>query len=190
MPSTKIMVIRHAEKPNGEPGVYPGGVGTEQQRDESLAATGWRRAQALVGLFDPAGGAFENADLAKPQHLFASNPSIADESMRPLQTITPLAKSLGLDIDESFAKGEEEALVEKVKAIGGVALIAWQHEKIPEIAELILGADEPFPPHWPGRRFDLVWVFDREDGGNARRLAQIPQMLLPGDQADPIPFDK
>ena len=104
--------------------------------------------------------------------------------------VLPLAESLGLDIDESFAKGEEEALVEKVKAIGGVALIAWQHEKMPEIAELILGADEPFPRHWPGHRFDLVWVFDREDGGNAWRLAQVSQMLLPGDQPDPIPFDK
>jgi hypothetical protein len=72
--------------------------------------------------------------------------------------------------------------VEKAKAIGDVVLIAWQHERIPNIAALILGDVQHVPPRWPGHRFDLVWVFDRQAGGrlvlhpgpatrDARRLA-------------------
>ena len=185
MPTTKIMVIRHAEKPNGEPGAMPDG----SPNPEALTATGWRRAEALVGLFDPIDGRFKNRALAKPQRLFASNPSDADKSLRPLQTITPLAEALGADIDKSFAKGQEEALAAKAKTIGDVVLIAWQHEKIPEIAGHILTVDASFPSHWPGRRFDLVWVFDRQPGADAWSMTQVPQMLLPGDRPDPIPSD-
>ena len=43
MSTTKIMLIRHAEKPNGEPGVMPHG---SQSRD-ALTATGWERARRL-----------------------------------------------------------------------------------------------------------------------------------------------
>jgi broad specificity phosphatase PhoE len=41
---SKIMVIRHAEKPNGEGGLMPDGT----KNPEALTATGWRRANALV----------------------------------------------------------------------------------------------------------------------------------------------
>lgn len=42
MPTTRIMIIRHAERPNGERGVMPNGI----ENDEALTATGWRRARA------------------------------------------------------------------------------------------------------------------------------------------------
>ena len=68
MPAAKIMLIRHAEKPNGEAGVMPDGT----ENPEALTATGWKRANALVGLFDPANGAGPRPPLAKPASLFAS----------------------------------------------------------------------------------------------------------------------
>jgi broad specificity phosphatase PhoE len=43
MSTTKIMLIRHAEKPNGEPGVMPDG----SQSGDALTATGWERARRL-----------------------------------------------------------------------------------------------------------------------------------------------
>ena len=52
MPAAKIMLIRHAEKPNGDggPGLMPSGV----ENPRALTLTGWKRANALVGLFNPA----------------------------------------------------------------------------------------------------------------------------------------
>jgi hypothetical protein len=191
MPPTKIMVIRHAEKP-GEPTNEPGLMtpnGPENKK--ALTATGWKRAEALVRLFAPADGKFADPLLAKPQALFASADSAATDSLRPEETITPLAKALKLKINTGFTKGEEAELVEAAKQAGGVILIAWQHEDIPAIADLIRDGDKKdIPQHWPGHtRFDLVWVFDLKDSGKWS-FAQVPELLLPGDSPDPIPVNQ
>ena len=65
MPTTKIMLIRHAEKPNGDggPGLMPDGA----QNPEALTALGWTRANALVGLFAPANEAWTAAAACEAQ---------------------------------------------------------------------------------------------------------------------------
>ena len=80
MPAAKIMLIRHAEKPNGDggPGLMPNGV----ENPRALTLIGWKRANALVGLFNPPDGALPKPPLAKPMSLFASG----SESLRPKQT--------------------------------------------------------------------------------------------------------
>ena len=176
MPATKIMLIRHAEKPNGEDEVMPDGT----ENPEALTATGWKRANALVGLFDPANGAASRPLLAKPASLFASG----SESLRPKQTITPLAAALRLPI-ATFLKGQEADLVAAVKGAQGPVLVSWQHEAIPEIATLIRGRANGVPPVWPGHRFDLVWVFDLASDGTWA-FAQAPELLLPDDSSKPI----
>ena len=178
MTPSKIMIIRHAEKPNSEPGIMPDGA----VNPEALTATGWKRANALVGLFDPAGGTSPRLPLAKPTRLFASG----SESLRPVQTITPLAAALGnLPINTAYRKNQLDKLVAAAKNGEGASLIAWQHEDIPAIAAPILGSASGVPPKWPGGRFDLVWVFDRQDGGTWS-FTQAPQLLLPGDSSAPI----
>jgi broad specificity phosphatase PhoE len=181
MPATKIMVIRHAEKPDGEPGIMPDG----SQNPEALTATGWSRARALAGLFAPANGSFVDSRLAGPGALFASG----SDSLRPKQTLTPLAEVLNLVIDASYLKGQEDRLVAAAKNAEGVVLIAWQHEAIPRIATLTLGSADGVPPRWPGRRFDLVWVFARQDSG-AWSFEQVPELALPGDSSQPIAPDE
>jgi hypothetical protein len=176
MPTTKIMVIRHAEKPNGEAGLMPDG----SQNPKALTAAGWKRASGLGGLFDPANGASPRPPFAKLKSLFASG----SESLRPKQTITPLAAALALPIT-TFLKGQEAQLVAAVKTAEGPALISWQHEAIPLIATLIRGGAGGIPPRWPGHRFDLVWVFDLQEGGTWS-FTQAPELLLPGDSAGPI----
>ena len=176
MPTTRIMVIRHAEKPNGEAGLMPDG----SQNPKALTAAGWKRASGLGGLFDPANGASPRPPFAKLKSLFASG----SESLRPKQTITPLAAALALPIT-TFLKGQEAQLVAAAKGGESPVLISWQHEAIPEIAALIQGSAEGFPSRWPANRFDLVWVLDLQAPG-AWSFTQVPELVLPGDSTEPI----
>ena len=192
---TKIMVIRHAEKPDGtNEGVTADG-GPDK---ESLIVRGWQRAGALVALFDPANGSLQNPNLAVPQVIYASDPDQASQaddddgkkgskSKRPLETITPLADRLGLTkkVNVTFAKGQEKQMVDSVLAETEVVLISWQHQKIPDIAKHIVGSKpptNPIPGTWPGNRFDIVWVFTPPAASSAQwGFAQVPQQLLSGD---------
>ncbi|HTV74977.1 MAG TPA: hypothetical protein VME66_14860, partial [Candidatus Acidoferrales bacterium] len=74
--ATKILVIRHGEKPNGSSALGITADGTPDP--ESLIVLGWQRAGALVPLFDPA-SALPRPGLAVPQKLYASSP-MADGS--------------------------------------------------------------------------------------------------------------
>jgi broad specificity phosphatase PhoE len=182
MSTAKIMVIRHAEKPNGAAGVMPDGT----VDPEALTPTGWQRAGALVGFFLPPGGHFADPHLATPQAVYASGVARHSESLRPQQTVAPIAAKLRLSVNTNHAKGDEAALVEAATMIGGTVLIAWEHEAIPAIAALLLGASQGIPQHWPDDRFDLVWVFDRPNGRGVWTFTQVPQRLLAGDRNDPI----
>jgi broad specificity phosphatase PhoE len=182
MPAAKIMLIRHAEKPDfdGTPGLMPNGV----ENPRALTLTGWKRANALVGLFNPADGALPRPPLAKPGSLFASG----SESLRPKQTIAPLAAALNLSI-RTFLKGQEPQLVAAVKAADDPVLVSWQHEAIPEIAALILGGAESVPRRWPGHVYGLVWVFDLQPSG-AWSFTQVPELVIPGDSETQIGLDE
>jgi hypothetical protein len=178
------MVIRHAEKPNGSAGVMPDG----SVNPEALIVQGWQRAGALVGLFVPPAGRFADPHLATPHTIFAAGVGHHSSSLRPEQTVTPLAAKLARQVDTTHLKDDEAGLVQVATTVGGIVLIAWQHEAIPEIAGLVLGSNQGVPQHWPGERFDLVWVFDRPNGSGPWSFTQVPQLLLAGDSASPIPL--
>jgi broad specificity phosphatase PhoE len=173
MPAAKIMLIRHAEKPDFDntPGLMPSGV----ENPRALTLTGWKRANALVGLFNPPDGALPKSSLAKPMSLFASG----SESLRPKQTIAPLAAALNLPV-RTFLKGQEPELVAAIKAANDPVLVSWQHEALPTIANLIRGAPDGIPQRWPGHVYDLVWVFDLQSSG-AWTFTQAPELIMPGD---------
>jgi hypothetical protein len=181
MPAAKIMLIRHAEKPNGDggPGLMPSGV----ENPRALTLTGWRRANALVGLFNPADGALPRPPLAKPMSLFASG----SDSLRPKQTIAPLATALNLPV-RTFLKGQEPELVAAVKNADGPVLISWQHEALPVIASLIRGSANGVPAKWPGHVYDLVWVLDLQASGDWL-FTQVPELVMPGDTEITIGLD-
>jgi len=180
----KIMIIRHAEKPddNGAPyGVNANG----EQDEESLTTRGWQRAGALVALFDPARGLLQSAELAKPNVLFAAVVAPHAKSERPMETITPLSQRLaiGLNMNGKYTKGQEADVAKAALASQGTILICWQHEGIPAIAGNIPLSNGPVPQTWPGDRFDLVWVFDLQSATGQYAFSQIPQDLLAGDQS-------
>jgi hypothetical protein len=182
--ATRIMVIRHAEKPVDPP---PHGVTFEGEREkESLTVRGWQRAGALVSFFAPANGSFQDSSLAEPQFLFASKPTKRNGSKRPIETITPLAEKLAIRINSNFQKDEEKEMLEEAFLCAGVVLICWQHEFIPKIANHILKNKTTAPQDWPEDRFDVVWVFERDSASAQYSFKQVPQNLLMGDWAAPI----
>jgi len=180
-----ILVIRHAEKPDGSnAGIDKKGVADE----ESLIVRGWQRAGALPGLFGPA------AKLPNPDRIYASaagkhmtaDGKIGSKSKRPKETVSVVAAKLQMPIDDTFTKGQETALVDKITTLDGVTLVCWQHEAIPAIATAILGSSEGVPDPWPEDRFDVVWRFTQPVASAAWTFDQVCELLLPGDSAQPI----
>jgi hypothetical protein len=174
-PPSKIMLIRHAEKPdNGPAGVQEDGTNDKH----SLIVRGWQRAGALATFFaKPVRGG-----IATPATLFASATSndaaMPDEeakSLRPQETILTLGRKLGVAPNIAIAVGQEAALITAVRAQDGVVLVAWEHKHIPIIAAGFVQN----PPAW-GDRFDAVWVLDRQADGTYVRSV-VNQDLLDGD---------
>ena len=165
MSAPKILLIRHAEKPD-ESG---SGVTAEgRASDKSLNVRGWQRAGALVPFL---------AGANTPRFLFASHSS----SDRPRETLLPLSVKLGIAINTDFGKGDEARLAEAAKACDGVVLISWQHEFMAAVANAILGDRSTAPQEWPKNRFDVVWMFAPDDAAGTYAFTQAPQMLLAGD---------
>jgi broad specificity phosphatase PhoE len=180
MPATKIMLIRHAEKPTDK----DGGVDQKGVADKhDLIVRGWQRAGALAHFFkepDP------KTSIEKPATIFATEPDTGSDSKRPEKTVTPLSELINVAIDNAIHEGSEQALVNKAEASNGVVLIAWHHGKIPDIANLILGKTV-VTKTWPEDRFDMVWVFGRSSPTAPWSFSQVAQMLLVGDSSTPIP---
>jgi hypothetical protein len=187
----KIMLIRHAEKPvvPKTPAAAPafGLLETGEPSEHGLTVKGWQRAGALAILFGPEGEHFRAPLLATPRLIFASALGPRSWSLRMQQTIQPLRGKLAstATVNLDYRKGEEDKMVAAALQSDGCVLICWSHVGIPAIAAAILGKANPAAFAWPDRRFDLVWVFDRQDGGGWS-LTQIPQMLLAGDRPDVV----
>ena len=149
--ATKIMVIRHAEKPdkyNGQQynGVDLTGATCGSDGSEDLVTLGWQRAGGLVTLFAPPWGP-KTPTLATPQYLYAADPgdsgdaatsaagaakSSKEPSQRPYETLLPLSAMLGsLAIDTKYKKKDFKDMVKEAVGKPGVVLICWQHEDIP-----------------------------------------------------------
>jgi hypothetical protein len=198
--ATRVMVLRHAEKPGVYHGLRYEGVRADGKADpKSLVTLGWERAGGLVTLFAPPWGPAPG--LSVPTQLFAADPedqsddgrggSDDEPSQRPYQTLTALARKLGLPIDTKGKKARFKEMADAALQCDGVVLIAWQHQDIPAIGHHILKhtdtSELTVPATWPTERYDLVWVFDRPSGsGRITSFSQVPQLLLAGDQPSGI----
>jgi hypothetical protein len=174
---SRIMLIRHGERPVSA--AAPFGITVDGTVDPmSLTVVGWQRAGALIELFAPAVGAVRSG-LTRPTHLFASNP--ANQSRRPLETVTPLSQRLKLAVKTPVTAVQTTQIAKILTGTSGSPLAAWPHQGIPVIAQH-LGSVHPTPPTtWPNDRYDVVWVFTRQRDGTWK-FTQIPQLLLAGDQ--------
>ncbi|MEP6646110.1 MAG: hypothetical protein ABJC12_03405 [Saprospiraceae bacterium] len=176
--SKKIMVIRHAEKPTvSEIGVnFEGKLSTE-----SLIVKGWLRAGAIIPFFNPAESILQTSEISVPDVIYACAAETTVESMRSIETVTPLSQRLNLLVNKDFGKKEVKEMISHVMLQSGTILICWKHEDIPLIANQIL-ANLEAPQSWPAERFDIVWIFDLDLSTGQYAFSQLPQNLLPGDQ--------
>ena len=162
----EVLIIRHAEKPKSGP---------------HLNDRGRQRAEALVKFFEtsPAMTRF-----GTPVAIYGAAPKKDGGSVRSIETVTPLAKDLGLDVDQDYTKKEVDDAAREIlhdhRYDGKMVLLAWEHKKIPDLAAAF-GADDA-PDEWNGDDvFDRVWVLDFDDDGNVASFRDLPQHLLPGD---------
>jgi broad specificity phosphatase PhoE len=176
MPPLIVMLVRHAEKQPDDP--PPFGINEDGSADKhSLTARGWQRAGALVEFF-----ASPSLPIVSPDVIYATavdtSESVGDDSksLRPQETVTPLARRLGLSLKAPFVVGQEAALAKKIESQTGFVLVAWEHKHIPLIAAALKAKT---PTAWPEDRFDLVWLLTRGDRGYKFRA--VPQLLLDGD---------
>lgn len=171
------MVIRHAEKPTQiELGVTMDG----KINSESLIVKGWQRAGALIPFFNPSGIVLQNSPVSAPDVIYACAAETTVESMRSVETVTPLSERLNLPINEDFGKTEVTDMISHALMQRGKILISWKHEDIPVIANQILGNTDA-PHSWPAERFDIVWIFDFDPSTGKYAFSQLPQNLLAGD---------
>src|SRR5258708_21755584 len=191
MTPTKIMIIRHGEKPPDPPekkgpappdpkgpAPLPWGVQLDgKESAKSLIVPGWQRAGALTAFFAPYQATPTNPLIATPNHIYAANP--VSETQRPFETVTPLAAWLKYErhtpqFNTDFKVGGDEkhgenAMVASVLSLSGVVLICWEHKNImPNIMSAInssvrISNYSKIPPSWPNV-FYLVWVLDLAQG--------------------------
>ena len=163
----QVIVIRHGEKP---------------AEGNDLDSRGFARADALVDFFE------HNPAVTKfgpPAAIYAMKPSGSNGSVRPIHTVAPLAKDLGLVIDADYLKDQLPQLVANILGNasydGKTVLICWEHNAIPTLVEDFGWTSAP--RSWSGKVFDRAWVLTF-DGNAVVSFEDVPEHVLPGDSAD------
>jgi hypothetical protein len=176
----RVLIIRHAEKPDDED-------------DPHLTSRGAARAAALPSQFwAPPTFPTKNPPLPNPDYLFATKKS--SHSDRPVETVMPLSTALGLELQHHYTDKEHEELAAAIlgdgKYAGKTVLICWHHGKIPALATDLVAKSpnrdkvtKNIPTRWDEKRFDRIWWLTYDASGNAK-FADRPQKLLFGDLPD------
>jgi hypothetical protein len=189
MSAVTVLVIRHAEKPNGG---WPGpGLAANGEKDKkSLVIRGWQRAGAWATLFGA--GIDTGGTYPAPARIYAADPANAEEgepSQRPFETIKPLADRLRLTPITRWGHGDEGKIVGDINGFTGVVLVCWEHKAIIAslLPALLVGQQVPdFPPKWDGERFDVVLRLDRASPAAPWSFRQLFPQLLAGDSNAPV----
>lgn len=161
----RVLILRHAEKID------------EDLNSVLLSPRGDERAAALEQLFVKSKGRPE--PLSRPDFIFAGKNK--KSSHRPVITVTPLAKSLKLEINAEYISEEPKKLADELltnkKYDGKTILICWRHSTLPELATLLKATNAP--KDWKDSVFDRVWDITYKDGTGT--LTNRPQHLLSSD---------
>jgi hypothetical protein len=144
----RLLIMRHAEK-------------TGDKSDPHLSPEGEQRAQKLA--------TYIPQQLGKPDFLIAAANS--NRSLRPFETIEPLAKALALEIKDKFDDNEIDALIGhlcKTKYAGLTGVISWRHGNIPALLEALGAPEGSYPQLWDDTVFNLIIEMSFTDGSAPR----------------------
>ncbi|KAF4120339.1 phosphoglycerate mutase family protein [Geosmithia morbida] len=154
--SPTVYFIRHGEKPDDGNG---------------LSITGVDRAQCLRSVFGASSGYNIGHIMAMTPKSSRSCPDLicvrrepgtdtrctGGSRKRPYETVLPLAQDLGLDVDTSCDRDDEDCVKDVVDDYSGSGniLICWEHKRLSNLAEA-LGAEDV--DEYPRDRYDLIWT--------------------------------
>lgn len=118
-----VYLIRHGEKPDS---------------GDSLNAQGEQRAQCLRTVF----GTNSSYDIG---HIMAQTPQSDGSRQRPYDTVLPLANDLGLTVDTSCQRDDQDCVAGVVEAYSGSGnvLICWEHDALHDIVEALGNKNAP-----------------------------------------------
>ncbi|KZT38542.1 hypothetical protein SISSUDRAFT_986100 [Sistotremastrum suecicum HHB10207 ss-3] len=140
--SNTVYLIRHGEKPS--------------DGSNGLSAQGEERAQCLTNVFGPSSG-FNIGDI------LAETPKSDGSRERPVETVTPLAEELGLTVDTSCDRDDQDCVADAVKAFAKKSsqniLICWEHDNLHDIAKA-LGVKNA--PDYPDDAFNIIWTLQNQ----------------------------
>jgi hypothetical protein len=139
-----IILIRHAEEPS-------------DHHNPHLSRKGLRRADQFVEFMTHDQAMIR---LGTPAAIFATETTNDGHGQRTQETVAPLAKVLGLQVQtpyhgKDYAKLARRVLMDPSLA-GKTVVICWNHEWLPQLAAA-LGVS-PQPSKWKGSVFDQVYV--------------------------------
>ena len=164
----RVILLRHAEKPPDDSHVH-------------LSERGSSRARALVAFLATKPVLGTNGS---PAALFAPQVSSRGHSLRPSETLEPLADHLKLPIQARYGPGDYADLAKQVLSDpsldGKTVVVCWIHNYLPALAKAF--GVKPEPAHWKRSVYDRVWVITYAK--QRAVLAELPQNLLPGDSTD------
>lgn len=145
----QVVLIRHAEKINDV--------------DTGLSEKGIRRSQALVTFFktNPTINRF-----GPPAALYAMDQRSATSSRRPILTLTPTAKELGLELRHPYTKKKTKELARELlsrKDIAGkTVIVCWEHSHLVDLVHDLGWKASHLS--WPKGAYDRVWIVRFENG--------------------------
>ncbi|KAI9711868.1 MAG: hypothetical protein M1820_002013 [Bogoriella megaspora] len=130
-----VYLIRHGEKPDDGDG---------------LSAQGEQRAQCLRTVFG-------TASQYNIGHIMAQTPQSDGSQQRPYDTVTALADDLGLTVDTSCQRDDQDCVADVVDAYDGPGniLICWEHDALHDIVKAL---GDKKAPDYDGDDFDVIWT--------------------------------
>ena len=181
-----VLIIRHAEKTAKKEPVHFEKWNFKSSKP--LSVRGWQRAYALAPYFSMQSeiiNAYGSIDA-----LFAPMPDAVYESVRPIQTITPLSQKLSMKINCKYGLDQMSEMVDfimhKKKFNKKVVLIAYEHHHIPALLKAFKVNDGLSA--WPNDVFDWVVALDFDiKSGECLKCSIVPQQLLYEDSAKVVP---
>lgn len=163
---SQVMIIRHAEKP---------------RQGTHLNLKGQERAASLAPFFI---GNEKLNHKGAPVAIYARAATSENPSLRPIETVAPLAKSLGISILSGYGGRDLVPMTREILSNpdydNKLVLICWDHHGIPAIARLLGGNQAP--EKWYKSVFDRIWILTFK--GHEVEFEDMPERLLFGDSEE------